>query len=361
MDRVDPRGGVGPRPRVPAAWVQERWAGGRRRAPLGSVAVGAGGAAGWDSTAPRSGRWGTPGATPAAESAGCTRGRVTSWFSTGGPGRPGRESTPGHDRGRGDGSWSARDGGEIGPGRAGRSPCLAQPGCRRPPTPWSRPPRACSEQGVPGAPARARARDRASRGHGRARGRTGGLATRRCGRRSLRPPAPGRGQADGRSGGGARCGGDTRRHSGRPHHAGPGRVGCARGPRRAATCRTGLVGGGGRVRGALGAGSRRQARRTLAAAPPAALPATPRCPEGGTWDTSGGGRRERPRAPERSDHPATDGHPRPRSGSGSYHPSHGDDWAGDPRPTAPDRRDQSPGRRLPPLACPCPNAVRGRP
>jgi hypothetical protein len=133
--RVDPRGGLGPRPRWPAAWVQERWAGARRRAPPGRVAGGAGGAEGWDATAPRRGRGGTLGATPAAASAGCTRGRATAWCATAGPGRPGRDRTPGPDRGSGAGRGSARSGGESGPGRAGLSRCLAQPGCRRAPPP----------------------------------------------------------------------------------------------------------------------------------------------------------------------------------------------------------------------------------
>jgi len=42
MDRVDPLGGVGTRHRLPAALVQERWEGGRLRAPPGRAGVGAG-------------------------------------------------------------------------------------------------------------------------------------------------------------------------------------------------------------------------------------------------------------------------------------------------------------------------------
>ena len=97
-DRADPRGGGGPRPRLPAAWVQERGEGGRRRAAPGRVAVGAGGAAGGDSTAHRRGRCGSLGATPAAASAGYTRGRATSWCANAGPGRAGRASRPGRYR-----------------------------------------------------------------------------------------------------------------------------------------------------------------------------------------------------------------------------------------------------------------------
>ena len=69
LDRVDPRGGEAPRPRVPAAWGQERWEEGGRRALPGSVAVGAGGAEGWASTAPSRGLYGSLGAIQAAESA----------------------------------------------------------------------------------------------------------------------------------------------------------------------------------------------------------------------------------------------------------------------------------------------------
>jgi hypothetical protein len=101
-----------------------------------------------------------------------------------------------------------RDPGDSpGLGPSGLAPCLARSVDRRRPTLWSRPLREGAGRGVPDAPARAPARERAARGHGRALRRTGGRAATRSGRRRPHWLAPDRAQVDDRRGAGSRGGG----------------------------------------------------------------------------------------------------------------------------------------------------------